>query len=117
MKILVSGSRDFKDFLFLDEILDTYLDRVTKIIQGGADGVDQLAKDWACMNYIPCVTYPAKWKKYGKPAGSIRNQQMLDEEHIDLVIALPSQKSIGTWDMIRRAKAKDIEYLIYKVVV
>lgn len=51
--------------------------------------------------------YPANWLKYGRMAGAMRNQQMLDEEEVDLVVAFPGGK--GTADMVRRARAAGIE--------
>ncbi len=48
--------------------------------------------------------------KYGKSAGSIRNQQMIDEGKPDLVVAFPG--GFGTKDMVRRAKKHNIEVII-----
>jgi DNA-binding MurR/RpiR family transcriptional regulator len=60
------------------------------------------------------LSYPADWEAYGKAAGPIRNQRMLDEGKPDLVIAfsdLPTTS--GTYDMIKRAKAAGIPvYLV-----
>ena len=47
------------------------------------------------------------WKKYGKKAGPLRNQQMLEEGKPDLVVAFPGGN--GTADMVRRAKKANIE--------
>lgn len=49
--------------------------------------------------------YPADWEKYGKVAGPIRNQQMLDEGKPDVVYAFTDDlsNSRGTADMCRRA--------------
>ena len=80
-----------------------------RIISGGARGVDTVAIDWAVVNWTDFKEYPADWKKYHKAAGPIRNQQMLDEEHPDLVVAFPGGE--GTADMVRRAKAAGIEVI------
>jgi hypothetical protein len=74
-----------------------------KIITGGAEGVDSAAIDWAVVNWVNFEEVKADWKKYGKAAGPIRNQQMLDMSP-KLVVAFPG--GAGTADMIQRAKKK-----------
>lgn len=74
-----------------------------EIIQGGADGADRCARDWASGSGHRCRTFEADWKAYGKGAGPMRNQRMLDEGRPDLVVAFPGGR--GTADMMRRAKA------------
>lgn len=83
-----------------------YLPMVT-IIHGGAKGADLIADEWAVVNWCPILEFKADWDKYGKSAGPIRNQQMIDEGKPDFFIAFPTENSVGTWDMIRRCdKAK-----------
>ena len=72
------------------------------IISGGASGVDDIAIDWAVVNWCEFKEYPADWKKYKKAAGFRRNQQMLDEGRPDLVIAFPGGN--GTAHMVKIAK-------------
>ena len=79
---------------------------MTMIIEGEADGADALARDCGVAHRLPHRPYPANWKKYGKKAGGIRNQQMLDEGHPVLVVAFAG--GTGTADMIRRAKKAKI---------
>lgn len=116
MRVLVCGSRDLEDFLLVDKHLTELHNKNTirLVIQGGADGADQLAKDWAHMNCVPCLNYPANWSKYKKKAGPIRNQEMLDYGRPHIVLAFPLDHSIGTYDMIRRAKAAGIEVIEIK---
>jgi hypothetical protein len=65
-----------------------------------------MAMNWANWQKIPQGKYPADWRRDGSSAGHIRNQQMLDSEPIDLVVAFPGGS--GTADMVRRARAADI---------
>ena len=79
----------------------------TLLIHGGARGADTIAKVIAIFIGIPVQEFPADWKTYGKKAGSIRNQQMLDQDP-DLVIAFHPRTGItpGTRDMVTKALAK-----------
>jgi precorrin-6x reductase len=74
---------------------------------GDAGGADALASAWSLVYGIPNRRYVAKWGKHGRAAGPIRNQQMLEDNPIDLVIAFPG--GAGTADMVSRAEAAGIE--------
>jgi len=111
----VCGGRDFDSWKVLQEVLKDEVGSFRGpnpeivIIQGGAKGADFLAKVYAKWVGWSCEEYPANWKKHGKAAGGIRNQQMLDEGKPDVVVAFPG--GIGTADMIRRAKKAGVEVL------
>lgn len=104
MRILVCGGRDYNDKATMYSILDEYgdLGDDITIIEGGANGADTLAEHVAVTNWWKSETYPADWKTYGRAAGPIRNQRMLDEGKPDIVIAFPGGR--GTEDMVRRAE-------------
>lgn len=89
----------------LDELDATR--RIGGIIEGGANGADKLGRIWAVFRNRGRVRFAAEWGRYGKAAGAIRNQQMLDEGRPDLVVAFPGGR--GTADMIRRARAAGLE--------
>ena len=111
MKILVSGSRNFTNKAFM-KIAILALGNVDCIVQGEARGADRCAKEIARELGIECRSYPAQWKKYGRSAGPLRNQEMLDKEHPDLVVAFPLPGSIGTWDMVERCEEANIKVKI-----
>lgn len=73
-----------------------------RIVTGGAKGVDQVAIDWAVVNWVYFTEYPAKWDLLGQAAGPIRNQEMLDQEKPNVVVAFPGGK--GTANMVKLAK-------------
>lgn len=103
MRTIVAGSRDIKDFGFVQRTLDRHVPRITTLISGGCRGVDALAEQWAKMHGIPIERYEALWDKYGKLAGPIRNERMA--VYGDALVAIRSSKgSKGTNDMIERAK-------------
>ncbi len=105
MKVLVCGGRDFRGMDLLCEVLDAIHQEegpIATIIEGGANGADNLAQLWAKGRGLEVETFNAKWDKHGKYAGPIRNQEMLDKGVPDLVVAFPGGK--GTKDMVTRAQ-------------
>lgn len=81
--VTIAGPRDYTDNEFVINILDGLLSNiVTKhnrrvhIIEGGAYGVDALAKSYALQNKLPYTEVKADWDKYGRSAGPRRNQKM-----------------------------------------
>ncbi len=101
MKTAIVGSRSLKDPALLEEALKGL--HISKIITGGAEGIDTLAEAWAKQHSIPVQIIKPDWMKHGKAAGVLRNQQII--EAAELVIAIWDGKSSGTADSIRRAKA------------
>jgi hypothetical protein len=108
MVVLVCGSRDYTDY---GKIYD-YLKNIdaSLVIAGGCRGADTLAVRAAKACGYPFWEFPADWQRFGKAAGPIRNQSMLDEGQPDLVIAFHKhlEQSKGTKDLITRAKAKGV---------
>ena len=104
MKAIVCGGRDFKNWPLLCGTLDALhaAEPFDRIATGAAPGADTLADSWARSRGISVERYYALWRTYGKVAGPIRNQQMLEKEWPDVVIAFPGGK--GTADMVERAK-------------
>lgn len=113
------GGRDFFDEILFRKTLAEYRDEVTKIICGYdpereyPTGADKLAYEYAIHWKIPVETYPYHYH-LKKAGGSSRNQQMLDEGFPDFVLAFPTAKSRGTWDMVRRSEKAGIEVRIIK---
>jgi len=122
-RYLVCGSRKFglnkEEANFIYETLykliptDGFLPLPgTVIITGKATGVDTVAGHWAVGHLTDLMEYPADWERYGKAAGFIRNQQMLDDGHPDCVIAFPGGR--GTADMVRKARKAGVEVIEVK---
>ena len=100
MKYAVVGSRTFDDYAFMEKALSSYND-ITTIISGGARGADSLAKKYALEHGLNYVEFPALWDVYGKSAGYLRNNQIVDAAEI--VIAFWDGKSKGTRHTIKLA--------------
>lgn len=108
LRILVCGGREYDDYETLSAYLDNFHEpQPIVIITGDAKGADFLGRVYAKLCGFEWIEFKAEWKKYGKAAGPIRNQQMLDKGKPDLVIAFPG--GTGTADMVRRAKAAGVE--------
>lgn len=98
--VIIAGSRGFTDYELLREKCDKFFSsrKPTHIISGSAKGADLLGQRYADERGIPCILMPAQWDTYGKRAGFIRNQQMLDLA--DATIAFWDGASSGTRHMI-----------------
>ncbi len=108
MRVLVCGGRDYGRRSKVVERLDKLLPlRDLVLIHGGCPtGVDRFADDWAMANFVAFREFPADWNRWGRAAGPIRNQEMVDVGRPHLVIAFPG--GAGTADMVRRARAAGV---------
>ena len=108
MRVIVCGGRKYNNATRLYSILGKlHRERgIDLVIQGGATGADTLAARWAVANDVSTTTYAADWGAHGRAAGPKRNQEMLDKEQPDAVVAFPGGN--GTADMVRRAKAAGV---------
>lgn len=115
MRLSIVGGRNFNDYALLANTIFSSLcplDFITEIISGGAKGADTLGANFAENNDISLKVFPAEWDKYGKRAGFIRNQTIVD--NCDIVLAFWNGKSKGTADTIEKAKrAKKPTFIIY----
>lgn len=140
MRVLICGSRDWTDSLPITSVLDGLLflhncgfgtltlDPMV-IIEGGATGADEIAAAWAetwkdrePYDFgVPRLTheqYPADWKRYGRSAGPIRNQAMLETKPsvAFAFVTMPMPESRGTADMVRRLKEAGVPtYVVQRV--
>lgn len=117
MRVAVTGSRQWHDRPRIRAILKR-LQREAEaageefiVIHGACpDGADKIA-DEICqseLGLVPGETLirePAQWKRYGRAAGPVRNQKILNDHGPNIVYAFRNgTRSSGTDDMIKRAK-------------
>lgn len=116
MKVLCCGDREWRDWrAILRELVQ--LGSGTVVVEGECRGADVMCCSVARRLGYEVLPYPATWNKFGRAAGPLRNQQMLDENpDIELVLAFHADltKSRGTANMVRKAREKGLEV---KVVV
>lgn len=111
--VLVCGSRNWSNVESIYNALYG-MPKDTIIINGACRGADNIAHFVAQDLHLECRDYPAKWDAHGKAAGPIRNQEMIDKEHPDLVIVFHEniKESKGTKDMCKRAKEQGIPVIL-----
>ncbi len=113
VRVLVTGDRNWTHYEVIERAITNMAKlhgEVLSICHGGARGADQIAGDVCEVHDIPCKEYRADWEKYGRAAGPVRNQEMLDEFKPDVVMAFHDNlpESRGTLDMVTRAKNQGI---------
>jgi hypothetical protein len=100
MKLAVVGSRTWCMSMTVSRVLDGLYP--SEVVSGGALGVDSYAEAWAHLHLVPCKVFRPDWPKYGRRAGALRNQQIVD--YCDKLIAFWDGKSKGTKISISLAK-------------
>lgn len=103
MRTLIAGSRSFKHkvskvYDLLDALELMVPGEITEVIEGEADGIDKLAREWAEGFGIPVTPYPADWDGLGRRAGYLRNLDMA--KACEQAIVIWDGYSLGTKHMI-----------------
>lgn len=118
MRLAIVGSRTFENYdllafwVYLLTSMRLTPEYTISIISGGAKGADSLGEKYADHHSIPKEIFKPEWNKYGKAAGFLRNQTIVD--NCDIVLAFWDGKSRGTADTINKAKiAKKPTFIIY----
>lgn len=116
MIIVVTGDREWKSLETISEAFKWFLDHYkmtpgqVTVVEGEARGADQGCRVVAEAMGMKFEPQSAEWTKYGKAAGPIRNQSMLDDFHPEVCLAFHDdlKNSKGTKDMVRRCKKMEI---------
>jgi hypothetical protein len=93
MTVAIVGSRSFNDYSLLKKVILSKNFKITKIISGGAQGADSLAKRFANEYDIEFEEIVPNWR-LGKGAGIIRNKQIV--QSCDVCFIFWNGKSKGT---------------------
>jgi len=114
MILAIIGSRGFNDVELLNSILTPRVDLIKKVVSGGANGADKLGEEWAKENKIETEIFYPDWKKYGKRAGFIRNEDII--KNSTHVIAFWDGESRGTNHSIELSKKleKKLKIVLFK---
>lgn len=112
-RVIVTGSRNWPFPAIVRETLD-YVKQWQgdfQLIHGGClTGADRMADAWARdLGWEP-VVFEADWGRLKKAAGPLRNTQMVQAgAEYCLGFPHPTERSSGTWDCLRKAKARRIQ--------
>ena len=133
IKIIIAGPRDFNNQSFVFSALDMVFSRLIKspektnnileinnlenieIVEGGATGIDSLAKSYAISKNFKYKEFPADWNKYGRAAGPIRNKQMAEYSDILIAFRYVDNPSRGTENMINQAKENNLKIITVNI--
>lgn len=107
MRVGVTGGRDYADRRTVARVLEALRPDVV-LVHGAATGADSLCAEWWSSDGRVTEPHPADWTKYGRAAGAIRNQVMVDSG-LDVLIAFPGGR--GTADMVRRASRAGVKVI------
>lgn len=130
MRILITGSRTWPNrdtvhvalFEFITNDLGILppVDGLTDItmVHGhcpkGVDAwADEFYTEYMADYGAKIERHPAKWDQFGKRAGPIRNQEMVDLG-ADVCLAFPTEDGRGTQDCVKRAMAAGIKVKVHK---
>jgi hypothetical protein len=120
VKLIIAGPRDLypdEDTIFngMCQVANKTGLRITKLITGGASGVDVCARRYALKHAFSTCEFEADWKKYGRKAGPIRNARMAEEADALLVIKRLGKETPGTNNMILTAEKRGMPVYIEEV--
>lgn len=116
MMILVAGDRYWTDVgAIRRELMYIKQFEPSSVIVHGKchlGGADIIAGDVANFIGLGVIEEPADWYAYGKRAGPLRNQLMIDRYHPEFALLFHAniERSKGTKDMRNRLIAAQISY-------
>jgi hypothetical protein len=125
LRILVTGSRNWADRNTIRAALvtaaypwlsahNTSTCHVT-VVHGGARRADTIAGEIGRALGFTVEVHHADWERYGKRAGMIRNQVMVDAG-ADVCLAFPLGESRGTRGCMRAAEKAGIPVHVYEPI-
>lgn len=115
MRVLICGSRNWTDEFTIEEYIKT-LPPQSVVIHGDCRGADKMAGKLAVKHGHSVMAFPAKWGKFGRAAGPMRNRQMILDGEPDLVVAFHNNltESKGTKNMMKQAGKAGIESILHR---
>lgn len=121
MRVMVTGGRDFTDHQLVWNALEEVTGKVANhgesiwLLHGGATGADSCADRWARGKGFYVISAPIHsktWKRYGRPAGPRRSQELIKMlEQGDVLVAFPG--GTGTAAATRFAKSRRVDIRYY----
>lgn len=114
MKVVVAGSRDFKDIELVYSFINQCPFKITELVSGGAAGVDRIGEMWAEENNVPTKKFIPEYHSLNPiVAPLLRNVEMA--EYADALIAIWKDRSNGTKHMIEQMIKRNKPYVVMEV--
>lgn len=128
-RILISGSRDWDDNVFIERAIISAMnllfpsaspfdcghwDDVTVVHGDCPTGADSIANSFCIRNSVPVERHPADWEQFGKRAGYLRNQEMVDAG-ADIVLVFNKNSSRGASMTAKLAREAGLPVIEYRV--
>jgi|GEM_PF-576146 len=113
-KVIIAGSRSFRDYGLMVRKLDHFLASKTEIqiVSGTAPGADRLGERYAKERGLALKQFPADWDRLGKQAGFVRNEAMAS--HADALVLFWDGQSRGSAHMFRVAQAAGLSVRVVR---
>lgn len=116
MKLAIIGSRTLNQqqvIKVIEQVMTKSKTKITTIVTGGANGVDSIAEYYAKMSNLNLEVFYPVYKKYGKRAPLIRNNEII--KNCDGVLAIWDGESNGTAYTINKAKKENKKLMVVKL--
>ena len=113
MKLAIVGSRTLNQkqvLQVIEQVIQKSKSTITTVVTGGANGVDSIAEYYARANKLNVEVYYPLYKKYGKRAPLIRNNEIV--KNCDAVLAIWDGESKGTTYTINKAKREKKKVMV-----
>ena len=112
MTVAIIGSRETEND-YTDLIIENIPSGCTKIISGGAVGIDTCAQNAAKRLGVDFLAYLPDYEKYGKTAPIVRNKTII--ENADYVIGFWNYTSGGTRFVIQECLKQNKPIKVVKI--
>lgn len=113
VKCLIAGSRTINDYYLLTDFIMKTGEKFDAVLCGYATGVDRLGLRYAQELGLQVIPYIPNWAKHGKKAGILRNEQMVKD--CDVAIILWDGTSPGTKSTLELLKKYERPYHLKRV--
>lgn len=118
--VIIAGSRNILDYDALKSAIESspWFGRIDTVYTGDAKGVDEMVVKWCKENGITYRIFRAQWHDYGRQAGPLRNEAMINEGGEALILLWYGRvkDGFGRGSKSMKEKAKAAGIPIHEVI-
>lgn len=116
--VIIAGSSGFEDYTKFENKCNYFLSEKIKthnivILSGTSYRITSIINQYSYEHNFITIPFDAEWGKYGKNAGNISNEKMIN--CADALIAFWDGKSTFTANLINMAKAKGLKTVVIRI--